>query len=75
MKMKALDDIKKQRESEARGVEDAYNKIEDLKERIQSLLDTIQRKEELIAGYDQIIEVAEKSLMREHQTTEKTFHE
>ena len=69
--MKALEDIKKQRESERRGVEDAYNKIEDLKERIQYLLDSIMQKEDLIEGYDRIIEVAEKSLMQQHQTENK----
>ena len=69
--MKALEDIKKQRESERRGVEDAYNKIEDLKERIQYLLDSIMQKEDLIEGYDRIIEIAEKSLMQQHQTENK----
>ena len=73
--MKALEDIKKQRNSELRGVEDAYQKIEDLKERIQYLLDSIMQKEDLIEGYDRIIEVAEKSLMQQHQTIEKTIQE
>ena len=58
----AFDDLVKTRKHTAREIEDAYTKIERYKENIQLLMDAIQRKEELLNGYDAIIKHSEQLL-------------
>lgn len=61
----AFKEIIKARNHEQREINDAYDKIERYKEQIQVLMDAILRKEQLVNGYDAIIEHSRELLPKE----------
>lgn len=61
----AFKEIVKSRNHEQREINEAYERIERYKEQIQVLTEAIQRKEQLVSGYDAIIEHSRKLLPKE----------
>lgn len=61
----AIKEIVKTRGYEQRQIKEAYEKIEHHKGCIQVLLDSIQRKEQLVSEYDAIIKHSEQLLSKQ----------